>query len=61
MNIRDKLRQWLGIDGDQSRILLMMTKMDRRLTTRMDCLGYTTEMFDPNLKVRIEISQFQKL
>ena len=54
MKLRDRLRCWLGIDDDISRTMLMMTRMDSRLTTRVDCMGLTAELIDPTLKVRLD-------
>jgi hypothetical protein len=49
-----KLRAWLGIDDDLSRTMLMMVRMDRRLSTRLDCMGLTAELIDPAIKVRLD-------
>jgi hypothetical protein len=52
--LRAKLRVWLGIDDDLSRTMLMMVRMDRRLSTRIDCMGLTAELIDPAIKVRLD-------
>jgi hypothetical protein len=54
MKLRDRVRRWLGIDDDLSRTMLMMVRMDRRLTTRIDCMGLTAELIDPAIKVKLE-------
>ena len=54
MSIKQRLRNWLGIDGDLSRTMLMMTRMDRRLTTRLDVVGMTAELIAPNSKARAD-------
>jgi hypothetical protein len=54
MKLRDRLRRWLGIDDDISRTMLMMTRMDRHLTTRIDCMGLTAELIDPAIKVNLQ-------
>jgi hypothetical protein len=54
MKLRDRIRRWLGIDDDLSRTMLMMVRMDRRLTTRVDCMGLTAELIDPAIKVKLD-------
>jgi hypothetical protein len=34
--------------------MLMMVRMDRRMSTRIDCLGLTAELIDPAIKVKLD-------
>jgi hypothetical protein len=52
--LKTKLRRWLGIDDDLSRTMLLMVRMDRRLTSRIDCMGLTAELIDPAIKVKLD-------
>jgi hypothetical protein len=54
MTIRDRIRRWLGVDSDLSHTMLMLVRMDRRLSTRIDCMGLTAELIDPAIKVKLD-------
>jgi hypothetical protein len=54
MKLRDRVRRWLGVDSDLSHTMLMLVRMDRRLSTRIDCMGLTAELIDPAIKVKLD-------